>query len=557
MLVALVFVIFPKESFAIDISGCGILNTVAGSYVLTSDIGTPGFTGTCLYVTVPGVVIDLNGKTVNGSISGNGSSTLGYRNGKNFTVKNGRVEGNLTTRGLDGANGGNGTTGGAGDASVDNGGSGAGGNAGTGGSNGGACVAGMDGWQGEPGYETNLAGQGGSGGSGQYGCDGASGATIRVENAYINGYVSSKGGNGGNGGDGAKGGSGGNTNGAGGQGGDGGSGGAASNGGSIIISTSTVVGYVEATSGYPGNGGNGGDGGDGTGALGEKGSPGGGGAAPANGTNPGSVTLVNSKIISGIINAYWPPCGTNGSAGLPGAGIGDVATPITSNFCNTAGSSNMPTISITDTPPILSFAGQSNLTVTAGSTYTDPTVTVVDGKDGILVPAVEGVFDPLIPGTYTRVYIARDTGTVLTVNGLAITYQVPQEVRVSQQVTVLASNYTNIGGSSSGGDAISTGGINIEDNKKSIREGGVCQPILSKNIYTGNRNNKDEIKKLQDILNRTIQAGLVEDGVFGKKTKQAVINFQKKKMPKKTATGNVLRPTRDALNTAACELVKY
>lgn len=564
LILAVFFSVLPKQSFAIDVSGCGVLNTISGSYTLTTDIGTPGSTDTCLYVTATNITIDLNGKTVHGHISGNGSSTLGYRTGRSFTVKNGRVEGNLTSRGLDGVAGGNGANGSNGDNSIDNSGTGNGGLGGAGGSNGGACTAASAGMDGGPGGDTNIGGQGGTGGDGQIGCVGSRGFSINVQDAYINGYISTKGGNGGRGGNGGNGGNGGSANGDGGAAGNGGAGGDSSHGGNVTVSTSTIVGYIEANAGLPGAGGNGGNGGNGSPSLGFRGFAGAGASGGANIGVAGSVSIINSKIVSGIINAYRSSCAAWGVDGQPGEGEGEPSTPSAVDLCNSAFTDTFPTITITDTPPTLSFAGQANVTLTAGSEYVNPTVSVIDGKDGVLVPSVEGVFNPLIPGTYTRVYIARDAGTVLTVNGVTITYQSPQEVRTSQQVVVLPSNYSTIGGSSSGGDTISTGGIGIPDkNKKdqtdnvSIRAGGACQPILSKNIYLGNRNNKDEVKKLQDILNRTIQAGLVEDGIFGKKTKQAVINFQKKKIPKKPATGSVLKTTRDSLNTAACGLVKY
>jgi hypothetical protein len=62
------------------IGACGSIDT-AGTYTLSSDIGTVGSTSDCLTITVPGVIIDGAGYTVNGNIRGANGITDENNNG--------------------------------------------------------------------------------------------------------------------------------------------------------------------------------------------------------------------------------------------------------------------------------------------------------------------------------------------------------------------------------------------------------------------------------------------------------------------------------------------
>ena len=80
--------------------------------------------------------------------------------------------------------------------------------------------------------------------------------------------------------------------------------------------------------------------------------------------------------------------------------------------------------------PIITFEGNSTITIIQDSNYTEPTITAVDDIDGILKVEKSGNVDTTRLGKYTIIYTATDkannsTSIVMTVNVIPKTYEQP------------------------------------------------------------------------------------------------------------------------------------
>ena len=366
---------------ATNISACGILSTPSETYNLTTNIGSGG---DCLIIRGDDIVVNLASSTVNGNIMGTGSTTSTvHRQGYRFTVQNGTVTGNISSRGADGRHGGNGGNGSNGQPSVDQGGSGAGGAGGSAATNGNGTLNSV-GFVGDDAFADSIGGTGGWGAVGGTGEAGGSGANITISGVIVGGNVDTGGGNGGNGGMGGNGGNGGNLNGNGGGGGDGGAGGDGGTGRAATIINSRIVGTLTTSSGSSGNGGLGGNGGNAeptsSSALAGQAGTGGsrGGTVPASGL----FSLQDSTVV-GLVRTIPGTCGTNGASGSPGTALDPLNVPATAtNGASCGGASLDPSgaYTVIDNPPFSgSLIGSANLEMLMGGTFNDPGATGLHG----------------------------------------------------------------------------------------------------------------------------------------------------------------------------------
>jgi hypothetical protein len=504
-------------SASTSISSCTTLLTPSETYVLTGNIGSGG---DCLVVRADDIIIDLASSTITGNVNGNGSSTASvHRQGYRYTIKNGTVTGNVTSRGADGRAGGNGGNGSNGQSSIAEGGSGLGGAGGSAATNGNGTTNDI-GVTGDNGPINSIAGSGGSGAPGGTGENGAAGANLVITNMLISGNLNTGGGNGGAGGNGGTGGNGGSLNGSGGSGGDGGTGGNSGAGFGATITNSRIVGTFITSSGNSGTGGNGGNGGNAEPTSADA-SAGAAGLAGSFGISISVSGLFNitDTTLAGAVTTTPGSCGVLGQYGLPGTALDPLNVPPTGSIdpgCGGATVDPSSSQTVVDHPPYeYSLVGSATMEIPMNTVFDDPGATGTDIKDGSLIAIISGDVNTGYPGRYTRTYAIADMGTTILLNGTPVTYVAPQTAATLTRTIVVTSNGTQIGGGgySSGGNTniiYGSAGTNqliacTIGQKFDILTGRPCineqlRFTFLKNLFIGMPQNED-IRQLQKWLN--------------------------------------------------------
>ncbi len=538
---------------ATSFSACGTLSTNSETYNLTQNIGTGG---DCIIVAGDNIVINLAGSTVTGNINGNGVFGGSHKGGYIFTVSNGTVTGNITSRGADGRPGTNGGNGGNGNNAINNGGSGLGGVGGTASTDGSGAV-GVAGNPGADGFDNDTAGDGGNGANGGLGEAGSSGGILTLSSVTVGGDIHTGGGNGGRGGDAGNGGNGGVPNGNGGSGGMGGQGGNSGRGRHVNITNSRIVGTITTSSGNTGNGGNGGNGGnaDMTSLVAIAGAGQNAGVFGSSVLESGTFSVVDSTIV-GPITTRPGVCGLDGRDGVSGTALDPSnvpASPTSGGACG--GQDTLPSSAYTvvDNPPYsISLIGPAVVSLLTTDSYIEQGVTLMDVKDGALTTFIPANNLSGGAGTYVLTYNPFDLGTTLVVNGQTVTYQAPQTLSI--QRTIVVSVPPGIAGGSpvvSSGFAEPSGATSPTSPVIPERAIRVCSPGEKFNTITGkpcvqsaspapfNKNlylkmRHDDVKRLQIFLNsngfpiaKTGVGSIGKEGdYFGPATRAALIKFQ-------------------------------
>ncbi len=211
--------------------------------------------------------------------------------------------------------------------------------------------------------------------------------------------------------------------------------------------------------------------------------------------------------------------------------------------------------------PVVTLTGAASMTLTVGSTFTDPGATATDSEDGNITANIvrTGTVDTATVGTYTLSYIVRDSQNLVS-NTVTRTVVVEAAATVVvygggggggggwiyQTPTTTPTVTPNIGGTTNNGQVL----------------GATCTNLLDKNLLRASRKNSvSNVKKLQTFLNSKMGTKLPVTGYFGTMTYNAVKMFQTKHKAEILAplkltspTGAVGVATRAKINALNCEV---
>ncbi|MEI7462795.1 MAG: immunoglobulin-like domain-containing protein, partial [Candidatus Taylorbacteria bacterium] len=135
-----------------------------------------------------------------------------------------------------------------------------------------------------------------------------------------------------------------------------------------------------------------------------------------------------SPAVTGIINAtnitlsvpyatnitsLIPTIGITGASSSPSSGVANnFSSPVTYTVTAADGSTKDYTVSVIvlheTTPPVITLSGLNSISITVGSSFTDPGATALDNVDGVTAVVVSGTVNTNTVGTYTITYTATD-----------------------------------------------------------------------------------------------------------------------------------------------------
>lgn len=222
---------------------------------------------------------------------------------------------------------------------------------------------------------------------------------------------------------------------------------------------------------------------------------------------PGTYTIVFTAIVDGCIVA-------TDSITITITDIPDVACDATTTPVIII---NAPTTTFAEGVLVETVLASISATATLGGVDVSSSMVITHPFDGLT---------SLAPGTYTSTYTSTSASGCLTTQSLTIT----------------------VTGTTGGG-----GGSKKRNNttQGEVLGDSTCGPYLATTLVIGYKNDPEEVKKLQTFLNDTMSEVLVVDGIFGIKTKNAVIRYQKQ-VASTDPQGVVGDMTRYFVNKAMC-----
>ena len=190
------------------------------------------------------------------------------------------------------------------------------------------------------------------------------------------------------------------------------------------------------------------------------------------------------------------------------------------------------------TAPVITLNGANPMSLTAGNAFSDPGATALDAVDGVVTVTPSGSVDSSVAGAYTITYTAEDTA-----DNISTTTRIVNVVAVTQR--------SRRGGGGGGGrrnspitpTAVATPviipGCDVRTTGFSVINGQSCftniptSPAPTVATYNfgpttlrlGSRG--EFVKELQRFLNKTMNLGLVVDGVLGEKSAAVIRQWQK------------------------------